>query len=100
MKRTARAVHANRGIEAAYRRKLQALCKEMEESVLYWVRAGYKADEPRVMATDASPSELMNKRIEKLGKRWTRRFELMSEKIARWFKEDMFGATDAAFMGA
>ena len=97
--KTARAVHANRGIEAAYRRKLQALIHEMEESVLYWVKAGYRADEPR-MAQDATPSELMNKRLEKLGKRWSRRFELMSEKIARWFQEDMFGATDASLKAA
>lgn len=97
--RTARAVHANRGIEAAYRRKLQALIREMEESVLYWLSAGYKADEPR-MAQDATPSELMNKRIEKLGRRWIKRFESMSEKIARWFKDDMFGATDAALLAA
>ena len=99
MNKTARAVHANRGIEAAYRRKLQALIHEMEESVLYWVRAGYHADEPR-MAQDATPSELMNKRLEKLGKRWSRRFETMSEKIARWFQDDMFGATNASLMDA
>ena len=99
MNKTARAVHANRGVEAAYRRRLQALVKEMEESVIYWVKAGYRADEPR-MAQDETPSELMNRRLEKLSRRWVKRFESMSEKIARWFQEDMFGATDAALFSA
>lgn len=101
MKKETRAVHANRGVEAAYRRRLQSVILEMEESVLYWIRAGYKADEPRLdLAMDASPSELMNRRIQKLGKRWIGRFDDMAAKIADWFTTDMFGATDSALKAA
>jgi uncharacterized protein with gpF-like domain len=99
VKKEARAVHANRGIEAAYRRKLQAMVHEMQESVLYWVKAGYRADEP-TLAQDASPSQEMQKRISNLGLRWAARFESMADKIAKMFAEDMFGATDTAMMSA
>ena len=39
-------VRPNAGTEALYRRKLQALIREMNASVLYWIRAAYRANEP------------------------------------------------------
>jgi hypothetical protein len=46
-----RGVRPNAGIEAAYRKKLVALITEMDNSVQYWLRAAYRANEP-VMAQD------------------------------------------------
>lgn len=97
--KTARAVHANRGTEAAYKRRLSALVREMEDSVQYWIRAGYNAEEP-VLAADASPSELMQKRIARLSGRWAERFETLSKKIAEDFTRKMGSVTDTALMSA
>lgn len=46
------AVRPNVGIEAAYRRKLEALVDEMATSVAHWVKTVYRANEPE-MAMDA-----------------------------------------------
>lgn len=47
---TARAVHANRGIEAAYRRELQRRIAEMHASCEYWLSAAYRKEPPRIAA--------------------------------------------------
>jgi hypothetical protein len=39
-------IRANAGIEAAYRKRLQALITEMSRSVIYWTRAAWKKDDP------------------------------------------------------
>jgi SPP1 gp7 family putative phage head morphogenesis protein len=54
--RVLRPVRPNSGIEADYRRALQALIEEMHRSVTRWVIAAYRAHEP-VMAQDAPPFE-------------------------------------------
>ncbi len=55
--KTARPVHANRGIEAAYRKALSSLIEEMARSAEYWLTAGYRANPPRMaeLAQDESP---------------------------------------------
>ena len=40
--KTVRAVRPNAGVEAAYRRAMEALIKEMSKSTEYWVEAAYK----------------------------------------------------------
>src|SRR5689334_9870340 len=39
---------ANVGIEFAYRRRLDRLIEEMNHSVLFWIGARYKANEPEI----------------------------------------------------
>ncbi|CCE10733.1 hypothetical protein BRAS3843_520250 [Bradyrhizobium sp. STM 3843] len=51
-----RGVQPNAGIEAAYRRKMQALITEMDKSVANWLRAAYRANAP-VMAQDPTPAD-------------------------------------------
>jgi hypothetical protein len=41
-----RGVQPNAGIAAAYRKKLDALIAEMDNSVQYWLPAAYRANEP------------------------------------------------------
>ena len=50
MPKTARAVHANRGVEAKYRKALQRMIAEMHGSVEYWITAAYRKDPPRMVA--------------------------------------------------
>ena len=81
--KTARAVHANRGVEAKYRKSLQRMIAEMHGSVEYWLTAAYRKDPPRMLAlveqaqdaillgADASPSAKIKKILDELARRWT-----------------------------
>lgn len=103
--KTARAVHANRGVEARYRKQLQALIALMQGSVEYWLTAGYRKEPPRVaklveQAQDASPSNRIKKVLDQLAQRWIDRFEEAAPKIAEAYLRDMFKASDSAFRAA
>lgn len=98
--KTVRAVHANRGIEAKYRRKLQELIAEMVGSVEYWMKAQYRKKPPTVatlVAQDASPANEAQKMLRELADRWLERFEESAPKIAQAYLRSMFAATDNAF---
>ncbi len=100
--KTAKAVHANRGVEAKYRRKLQELIAEMHGSVGYWLAAAYKKNPPKMAALvehaqDASPASRIKKILADLAKRWVDRFEEMAPKIAEAYVKDAFKASDSAF---
>jgi len=102
-KKTARAVHANKGVEMAYRKSLDALVKEMSNSFEYWIEAAYKANPPRMetaIAQDALPSDLLSKKIAELSKRWIKRFDDMSAGIAERFTQSGRKATDSSFQSA
>lgn len=101
--KTARAVHANRGVEAKYRRKLQDLVGEMHASVEYWLTAAYRAHPPRVaaLAQDAaSPAQRIRKVLNELAARWLKRFEDHAPLIAEAYVRGMFKTSDSAFRQA
>ena len=103
--KTARAVHANRGIEAKYRKALQRLIAEMHGSVEYWLTAAYRKDPPRMaalveQAQDASPSAKIKKILDELARRWTKRFDDYAPKLAEAYLQGMFKASDSAFRQA
>ena len=80
-----RAIHANRGLRAKYRRQMFDLIEEMQSSIEYWLSATYKASPPRMaalIAQDASPSETINKRLREVAKRWLKRFDEAAPVIA------------------
>ncbi len=86
--KTLRPVHPNRGIEAAYRKRLDALIEEMQRSVVYWLQATYRANEPRI-AQDESPADALRRTMKDLAKRWTRRFDDMAGKLAGHFAQSV-----------
>ena len=103
--KTARAVHANRGIEAKYRKALQRLIAEMHASVEYWLTAAYRKDPPRMaalveQAQDASPSAKIKKVLDELARRWTDRFNEYAPKLAEAYLQGAFKASDSAFRAA
>lgn len=116
--KTARATHANRGVEAAYRKAIQSMVREMADSFEYWITAAYRAHPPRVadLAEDAkpgaaskakqewatmhSPSAKMRKVLRDVGGRWIERFNTMSETIAMRWLESMRTASEASFKAA
>lgn len=100
------AIHANLGIEAAYRKKLQALIAEMNASVLYWTRAAWKKSPPVAsMAQDASRYGTrafmdLRRTMERLGRHWTRRFDALAPELAEVFVNGATSTTDAAMMAS
>jgi len=100
--KTARPVHANRGIESAYRKALSSLIEEMARSAEYWLTAGYRANEPRMaeLAQDASPANAIKAIIAKFARRWFKRFEDSAPIIADAYVKKMFKASNSAFRAA
>lgn len=103
--KTCKAVPANRGIEAKYRKALQRLIAEMHGSVEYWLTAAYRKDPPRMaalveQAQDASPSAKIKKILDELARRWTKRFDDYAPKLAEAYLQGMFKASDSAFRAA
>ena len=100
--KTARSVQPNKGIEVAYRARLDALVKEMANSLEYWLSAEYKQNPPRMakaieIAEDASPVKAMKARLKKLTRRWLDKFDQMSSAIAEKFVDSGVKYTDTSF---
>lgn len=99
--KTARAVHPNQGVEAAYRKRLDALVSDMVRSFDYWITAAYKANPPRMeVAMDALPSQTLAKRIRALTKQWEKRFNDVAKTVAEKFVDSGQVATTKAFQSA
>lgn len=109
-----RAVKPNYAIELMYRKKLMAMVDEMQRSVLWWIRARYKSRLPEIIqdsakplwvrvyryVSDASPSRDLEKELKKVMRRWKRRFDDMSEDIARNFVKQNNTASTASMIAA
>lgn len=67
----------------------------MQASVVYWLSANYRASGAAV-AMDASPAVMMRNAMQKLAKRWTRRFDDMAQKLADRFANDAMKNADAS----
>jgi SPP1 gp7 family putative phage head morphogenesis protein len=104
--KTARAVHANRGIEAKYRKALQRMIADMHGSVEYWLKAAYNKAPPRMaglveQAQDAaSPSQRIRKILDELARRWIAKFDEYAPKLAEAYLQGMYKASDSAFRQA
>src|SRR6185312_17157869 len=107
---TLRPVVPNAGIEAAYRKKLDALIAEMHRSLMYWLKAGYRANEPEI-AQDAppgpdaggyepqprrqSPATAMRDRMRRLTRQWQTRFDKAAPELAKYFATAAADRSDA-----
>lgn len=97
--KVARAVRPNAGLRAKYQKQMLALIDEMGASIEYWLTATYNASPPRMaalVAQDATPSQLINKQLRDLARRWLRRFDESAPKIADAYLKSSFSATDSA----
>lgn len=92
---TLRPLHPNVGLRVVYRRKLDALIKAMNDSVVYWLRAAFRADPPR-MALDALPAKELQAAVRDLSRRWERNFDEAAPALAEWFARSNRKRTDAS----
>ena len=102
----------NAGIEATYRRKLDRLVDEMHRSLVYWLRAGYRRNEPEAVtlgqdappdASDGtpivrqqSPARALTTIINRLTRQWQTRFDELAPELAEWFAKAAADRSDAA----
>ena len=93
------AVHPNAGLQAAYRKRLDALLDEMNASLLYWLTAAYRQNEPE-MAQDRSPAATINAVMKRLARRWQRRFNQLAPDLAAYFAKTAAERTDAGLKAA
>lgn len=101
--KTLPAIHANRGVEIAYRRALNELIAQMHGSFEYWIKAAYRKRPPRVaalVAQDASPADAMAATLAELGRRWIKRFKDSAPAIAQAYLTGSYKATDSAMRQA
>lgn len=99
---TLRPILANRGVATSYKRQLLALIDEMRASVEYWVEAAYKKEPPATaeLAQDALPANEIKKTLDRLAKRWLKRFDDAAPKIAEAYVNKIFKAQDSAMRHA
>lgn len=109
--RTLHPVLPNAGIEAAYRRRLDALIAEMHRSLLWWIRAAYRKNPPE-MAQDAppdasghepvrqqSPARSLQDVVRRLTRQWQTRFDQAAPELAAYFAKAAADRSDAALRG-
>lgn len=92
-------IHPNRGIQAAYARKLTALIEEMHHSVTFFVQQQYRQSPP-IVAMDFSPAVAMRIAMNKLTARWMRKFSEFAVKLGEWFASSTLRHTDNSMKAA
>lgn len=78
-----------------YQRRVDALIDEMQRSLMYWLRAAYRADPPATVALDALP---LQNAFDKLARRWLRRFDTLSVQLSEWFASTVENRVDRNMM--
>jgi uncharacterized protein with gpF-like domain len=84
-----RPTRPNLGIAEDYRRRLDALIRQMHDSVIYWLTSTYRKNEPRIIAEDETPADALRRSMKDLSKRWLKRFNDMSSKMADHFAQSV-----------
>lgn len=90
-----RPVIPNAGIEAQYRKRLRRLIAEMQRSIVYWLTAAYKANEPAI-AQDDLPSQVLQAELDALSARWQSKFDESANQLATWFAQKTKSYTDGS----
>lgn len=90
-----RPLHPNVGVEMAYKRALTKLIEEMHRSVVYWVEAKYRNNEPEIAQDAVTPASVLRILLSKLAKRWTAKFNVAAKELAAYFAKDVSLRTDA-----
>jgi SPP1 gp7 family putative phage head morphogenesis protein len=94
--KTIRPTRPNAGVQAAYQKRLDALIAEMHRSLVWFVSAAYKANEPAIMALDRTPAQELSASIRKLRGRWLANFDELAKKTAPQFAEETLKYSDTA----
>jgi SPP1 gp7 family putative phage head morphogenesis protein len=105
--KTLPAARPNVGIRTAYQKRLETAVDDMTRSVIYWLRANYRANPPElaqdlggVLSMDASPAREMERAMRLLARRWNRNFDKLAVIMAEHFAKAVADRSDRALMAA
>ena len=113
-------IHPNEGVMLAYRKKLDSLILAMHRSVMFWLSAAYRANQPEMASDDrdfddsakrriqtvlaraitrnGTPANVINEVVQRLSKHWERKFYSAAPELARYFSLAMADRADGALM--
>jgi SPP1 gp7 family putative phage head morphogenesis protein len=91
-----RPLHPNLGLSIAYRKKLDRLIKEMNASVVWHIKAVYRANPPAMAMDDVLPTSALQRAIKLLTKRWLKKFDRAAPRLAKYFATAVHKRTDIA----
>lgn len=86
------AVRPNAGLEAWYRKQLDAKIQEMQESLVFWITARYRSTG---LAADATPAQELQKELEKLTGRWSKIFKNLATSLGERFTQKALETSDS-----
>lgn len=96
-----RPIRPNAGVQAWYRNKLDAEIAEMQASLVFWLKANYRATGiGEDMAQDDSPAMMMRNAMRRLTTRWQRRFDTLAETLGRAFADRALSNSDVSLRNA
>lgn len=93
-----RPVRPNLGLAAAYRKRMDRMIEAMQASLLYWLKAAYRAAPPEMAqdeATGGASARRMRKEMDKLSKKWQGNFDEGAEELGKWFATKAADRSDA-----
>jgi len=93
--RVLRPVRPNIGIEAAYRKRLDSLVEAMHRSVVFFIKASYRKNEPRI-AQDETPADALRRSTRELSSQWLKKFDEAAENLAAYFAQSVEKRSSAA----
>ena len=88
MRRTLKPIYPPAAIEREYHKRLKKAVREMEASVVYWLRARYRANEDLIL--DSATDDLL-KAFRKLLHQWERNFRELADVLPKWFVNKIKG---------
>ena len=93
------AIHANEGLIQEYQAKLDRLIDEMNNSLVYWLSAAYKANKPE-MAQDSSSAAILSAVMKRLARKWNKKFADAAIEMAAYYMTKNKDRTDASLKAA
>lgn len=90
-------VRPNAGLAAIYRQRLDAMIEAMHRSIMRWVLAAYRENEPHTigLAEDAGPADELQKVMRQLKKRWNGNFAEGGRELSKFFAKSAVKRSDA-----
>jgi uncharacterized protein with gpF-like domain len=73
-------------LQASYEVRLLRLIEALHRSALWWLRAAYRANPPRI-AQDETPANALKRQLRELRKRWVETINDSALKLARYFAQ-------------
>lgn len=86
-------IRPNVGTEMLYRRQLYKAIDKMNASVVYFLSAAYKQNEPAI-AQDELPADALRRVLRRLTRRWETNFDKAAEELAAYFAQEIGQRSD------